>query len=47
MTDKELLERLRIAYKVYPNPSKEIESFISWMYQQYGIVLPEKKDGTA
>jgi hypothetical protein len=45
MNDKELLTRINIAYKVYPYPSKEIESFINWMYKQYGIVQPEKKDG--
>jgi hypothetical protein len=45
MNDKELLDRINTAYKVYPYPSKEIESFISWMYKQYGIVQPEKKNG--
>ena len=42
MTDKDWLERIKIAYKVYPYPSKEIEAFISWLYKQYGIV--EQKD---
>jgi hypothetical protein len=45
MNDKELLDRINIAYKVYPFPSKEIEQFIQWMYKQYGIVQQEKKDG--
>ena len=45
MTDKELLDRINTAYKVYPHPSKEINFFISWMYKQYGIVQQEKKDG--
>ena len=42
MIDKEWLERLKIAYKAYPYPNKDIETFISWIYKQYGIV--EKKD---
>ena len=45
MNDKELLDRVSIAYKVYPYPSKEIESFINWMYKQYGLVQSEKIDG--
>ena len=45
MIDKDWLERISIAYKVYPFPSKEIESFIEWLYRQYGIVKPENKDG--
>ena len=42
MIDKEWLERLKIAYKAYPCPNKDIEAFISWLYKQYGII--EKKD---
>ena len=45
MNDKDLLSRINTAYNVYPYPSKEIESFISWIYKQYGIVQPENKDG--
>ena len=45
MNDKDLLERIRIAYKVYPYPSKEIDFFINWLYKQYGIVQPETKNG--
>jgi hypothetical protein len=45
MIDKDWLERISIAYKVYPFPSKEIEAFITWLYNQYGIVKPESKDG--
>ena len=45
MNDKNWLERIIIAYKVYPFPNKEIESFIDWLYDQYGIVKPENKDG--
>ena len=38
MTDKDWLEKIIIAYRVYPYPSKDIESFIKWIYEQYGIV---------
>lgn len=42
MTDKDWLQRITVAYKVYPYPNKDIEQFISWLYKQYGII--EKKD---
>ena len=42
MTDKDWLEKITIAYKVYPYPSKEVERFIKWLYEQYGIVEPNK-----
>ena len=42
MTDKDWLERIKIAYTAYPFPNKDIEAFISWVYKQYGII--EKKD---
>ena len=44
MTDKDWLEKVSTAYKVYAKeraPSLPIEQFISWLYKQYGIV--EKK----
>jgi hypothetical protein len=47
MNDKQWLERILLAYKVYPYPSKDIESFVNWLYTQYGIVKPEKKDGNS
>jgi hypothetical protein len=43
MNDKQWLERVMIAYKVYPYPSKDIEAFVAWLYQQYGIVQNDKK----
>jgi hypothetical protein len=43
MIDKDWLERVLIAYKVYPYPNPQIESFIKWMYTQYGIVQPDEK----
>ena len=38
LTDKDWLEKITVAYRAYPYPSKEIEAFIKWMYEQYGIV---------
>lgn len=46
MTDKDWLERVRIAYKAYPFPNKDIEAFITWMYKQYGILEPKDKNET-
>lgn len=43
MIDKDWLERIVIAYKAYPYPSKDIETFIEWMYKQYGVVPPNDK----
>lgn len=42
LIDKDWLNKVTTAYKVYPYPNKDIETFISWLYKQYGIV--EKKD---
>jgi hypothetical protein len=42
LTDKDWLEKIIIAYKAYPYPSKEIERFTAWLYKQYGIVQPEQ-----
>ena len=44
MTDKDWLERVTIAYKVYPYPNKDIETFVHWLYKQYGIIAPKEKD---
>ena len=43
LTDKDWLEKVTIAYRAYPYPNKEIERFINWLYEQYGIVEPSKK----
>ena len=43
MTDKDWLERVSVAYKAYLFPNKEIEAFIKWMYEQYGIVQPKEE----
>ncbi len=48
MNDKEWLERVTIAYKVYSqqvSPSLPVETFISWLYKQYGIVEIKKDKG--
>ena len=42
LTDKDWLKKVTTAYQVYPYPSKEIERFIKWIYEQYGIVEPTK-----
>jgi hypothetical protein len=47
MNDKQWLERVSLAYKVYSKdvgPALPIEQFIDWLYKQYGIVKPEQKD---
>jgi hypothetical protein len=46
MNDKEFLNKITIAYKVYSQqvgPKLDIENFIAWMYRQYGIVQDEKE----
>jgi hypothetical protein len=46
MNDKEWLERVSLAYKVYSkdvSPNLSIEQFIQWLYKQYGIVQNDKK----
>ena len=45
INDKDWLERISIAYQVYPYPTKEIEAFVIWLYKQYGIVTPENQNG--
>jgi hypothetical protein len=42
LNDKDWLEKITIAYKAYPYPSKDIERFINWIYKQYGIIQPKK-----
>lgn len=46
MNDKEWLERVSLAYKIYTKevgPSLPVEQFITWLYKQYGIVQNDKK----
>lgn len=46
MIDKDWLERVTIAYKVYADqvgPNLSVENFISWLYKQYGIIQPTNK----
>lgn len=45
MSDKEWLEKVTIAYRVYSkdvSPNLSVEQFINWLYQQYGIVQDSK-----
>lgn len=47
MKDKDWLEKVSVAYKVYSDqvgPNLSIENFIAWMYRQYGIVEPAKDE---
>ena len=44
MIDKEWLDRILLAYNNYPYPNPAIEQFIRWVYEQYGVVTPEKRD---
>ncbi len=46
MNDKQWLERVTIAYKIYSQqvgPNLNVENFITWLYKQYGIVEPKKQ----
>jgi hypothetical protein len=46
LTDKDWLEKVTVAYKVYSDqvgPKLDIENFVAWLYRQYGIVEPGKK----
>ena len=45
MTDREWLERVKLAAKVYNDQrlhrdfqEAEIEKFVEWMFKQYGVV---------
>ncbi len=45
MNDKEWLNRVLIAYQVYKEKntdSESIKNFLLWLYQQYGIIVPDK-----
>lgn len=44
MIDKQWLEKISLAYKVYSKvvgPSLQIEQFITWLYKEYGIIKPK------
>jgi len=46
MNDKDWLNKVYTAYKVYTETypdQKYLETFISWLYKEYGIVLPKDK----
>jgi hypothetical protein len=42
LNDKDWLEKISIAYNAYPYPNRDIETFIHWLYKQYGIALPKE-----
>lgn len=47
MNDKDWLERVSIAFKVYEEyggPQPIVSEFIKWLYAQYGIVQSTNKN---
>lgn len=45
MKDKDILDRILIAYQVYKKQNVDTEStkeFLKWLYQQYGMTVPEQ-----
>lgn len=51
MSEKEMLERLRIGVKHYNEnrlardfQKEEIEKFVQWMYAQYGMIYKDVND---
>jgi len=43
MIDQEWLGKVMLAYNVYKQEVRSdasVEDFIMWLYQQYGIILP-------
>jgi len=44
LKDKEWLEKVTVAYKMYAYPSLDIERFIKWLYEQYGIEQNNRHD---
>lgn len=50
MNDKDWLDKVQLAYKVYSEevrPSYDVELFVEWMYKQYGIQLNVEKQSLA
>ena len=51
MNDKDWLDKVKLGAKVYNNgrlhrdfQADEVNKFVEWLYQQYGIVLQKDKD---
>jgi len=47
MNDKDWLKKVSIAYEEYQSryePQSQVATFIDWLYQQYGIVVPKQND---
>lgn len=45
MNDKEWLEKVEIAFKVYEQkfgPQNDAAAFVDWLFKQYGIVHKDK-----
>ena len=47
MNDKEWLDRVWLASRVYQQrvdqDQQRVEHFVQWLYREYGIVMPERK----
>ena len=48
MTEKEMLDRVRLGAKVYNEgrlhrdfQADEVNKFVEWLYKQYGVILPK------
>lgn len=44
LTDRDWLEKVRIGARVYDQDRTQIENFIKWLYEQYGIVYQEDQN---
>jgi len=47
LNDKDWLEKVSIAYAAYKQQHERspcVESFISWLYKQYGIIEPKDNE---
>ena len=45
LNDKDWLKKITVGYSAYKDqvgPNLQIENFITWLYQQYGIVQEKK-----
>lgn len=44
MTEKDMFERILIAYKIYQKQNLDtvsVKEFLKWLYQQYGMTIPK------
>lgn len=43
MNEREWLDRLLIAHRAYGS-SVEVDTFVKWIFKQYGMIYPENKE---